>query len=422
MADHNGFVEPPIDPLADTNPSLTIRPVELNQPTLPGWRRTVGLFSLLAAAGLTIATTVVLLTPPPVVTVTSEPNISQQAAPTLEPTLETIAPTAGAEAAFIPNLAPTISAETISLILDVPPAPVNNTTSAFALERDTYNPFTIVPERPRSEVIQYDAVQGDTIYTIADRFGIQPESIAWSNSRSIVLVLRPGDVINIPPVDGVYVQVIGSKTIAEIAASYQVTDPNVVIDSEYNDLFGIAPDTILPSGTWLFIPGGKGEDITWNPGVTVESGTGARAGFVNSFAPGDPGSCGSVDNPGGGAAWANPLPGSSFVRGFSSFHTGIDLSAPTGTPIRAANSGVVIFAGWNSWGFGNLVVLAHGPFLTLYGHMSSIAVGCGQLVAAGTVVGGVGSTGNSSGPHLHFEIRNGNTSTDPLATIPNLGL
>ncbi len=423
MVDNNGFVEPPIDPIADTNPSLTIRPVELDQPSLPGWRRTVGLLSLLAAAGLTIATTIVLLTPisAPVATLTPDP-INQQVAPTLEPTTEVAAPTPGTDAAFIPNLAPTISAETISLILNVPPAPVNDTTSTFALERNTYNPFTIVPERPRNEVIQYDAVQGDSIYTIADRFDIQPESIAWSNSRSIVLVLRPGDVVNIPPVDGVYVQVIGSKTIAEIAASYQVTDPNVVIDSEYNDLFGIAPDTILPSGTWLFIPGGKGEDITWNPGVTVESGTGARAGFVNSFAPGDPGSCGSVDNPGGGAAWANPLPGSSFVRGFSSFHTGIDLSASTGTPIRAANSGVVIFAGWNSWGFGNLVVLAHGPFLTLYGHMSSIAVGCGQLVAAGTVVGGVGSTGNSSGPHLHFEIRNGNTSTDPLATIPNLGL
>lgn len=425
MADNNGFVEPPIDPMADTNPSLTIRPVELGQqPPLPGWRRTVGLISLLAAAGLTIATTLILLTPTPpaVVSVTAQPNNTQQVVPTLEPTVEVVQSSDATSVALVPNLAPTISAETVSQILNAPPVLIDDITSVIALERDTYNPFTIVPERPRSEVIQYDAVQGDTIYTIADRFDIQPESIAWSNSRSIVLVLRPGDIINIPPVDGVYVQVIGSKTIAEIAASYQVTDPNIVVDSEYNDLFGVSPDTILPSGTWIFIPGGKGEDITWNPGVTVESGTGARAGFVNSFAPGDPGSCGNVDNPGGGAAWVNPLPGSTFVRGFSSFHTGIDLSAPPGTPVRAANSGVVIFAGWNSWGFGNLVALAHGPFITLYGHLSSWSVSCGQLVSAGSVIGGVGNTGNSSGPHLHFEIRNSAGSTDPLATIPNLGL
>ncbi len=422
MSNPHGITEPPIDPLADTNPSLTIRPVELGERSLPAWRRAVGFISLLLAAGLTVGTALILASPapapPPALPLpTSEQTQTTTAAATLVATPVPAEPVINVST----NAAAPLDPQVVAALLNAPLAALNSP-SGIAVQRDNLNPFTLVPERARSEVIQYDAAQGDTIYTIAERFGVKPESIAWSNSRRIVQVLRPGDTINIPPADGVYTQVIGSKTIAEIAAEYKITDPYIVLDSEYNDLFGVAPETILPSGSWLFIPGGIGEDITWNPGVTTDESDPTRRGFVTSFAPGDPGSCGNVDNPGGGAAWVNPLPGGTYVRGFTAFHPGIDLSAPPGTPIRAANGGVVIFSGWNSWGYGNTVVLAHGPFLTLYGHMSSIAVGCGQLVSPGSVIGGVGNTGNSSGPHLHFEIRNGNIQTDPLVTIPNLGL
>ena len=106
------------------------------------------------------------------------------------------------------------------------------------------------------------------------------------------------------------------------------------------------------------------------------------------------------------------------MRGFSSWHTGVDLADPIGTPVKAANGGTVIFAGWNSWGYGNTVVLSHGPFSTLYGHMSAIYAHCGQVVSTGTVIGAVGSSGNSSGPHLHFEIRYLDTPQNPTATLP----
>ena len=108
------------------------------------------------------------------------------------------------------------------------------------------------------------------------------------------------------------------------------------------------------------------------------------------------------------------------MRGFYAGHSGLDLSAPQGTPILAANSGPVLYAGWNSWGYGNTVVIGHGPFSTLYGHMSSTAVACGGSVSAGQVIGYVGSTGNSSGPHLHFEIRYQNQPQDPSQT-PGIG-
>ncbi len=422
MVDPHGFVEPPIDPLADTNPSLTIREVA---PPTRGWQKALGILSLLGAAALTAATAFVLISPAPSAMPTSAPETATTAAvvPTdVQPTLEPMV--VAAQPLILdaqPGIMPTIAPAGIASILSVPLQAIPDDSGSLTFVRDTNDPFTIIPDRPRSEVIQYTAVQGDTLNTLAERFKITAESIAWSNNRRIVLVLRPGDVVNIPPVDGVYVQVIGSKTIADIAASYKVTDPYKVTDSEYNNLFGVSPDTILPSGTWIFIPGGEGEPISWNPGVTVDDSSPERRGFITSFASGDPGSCGNVQNPGGGAGWADPLPSGTFVRGFSAWHTGIDLAAPPGTPIMAANSGAVIFAGWNSWGYGNMVALAHGPFVTLYGHMSSIAVRCGQMVTVGTVIGGVGSTGNSSGPHLHFEIRSGNTPTDPLSTLPGLG-
>jgi murein DD-endopeptidase MepM/ murein hydrolase activator NlpD len=418
MQEPYDYNEPPIDPLADTNPSLTIRPVELEEQTVR-WRRTIGLVTLLAAAGLTAATAFLLITPvdTPVTQATLPPD-SSETVMTQMPTIEVLPTTVVQNVEPSMNALPTISAETAASILSAPLSPVmvNN---GIEVVRNIYDPFTIIPDRPRSEVIQYTAVQGDTIYTIAERFKLQPESIGWSNPRRYIGVLRPGDVVNIPPVDGIYIQIVGSKTIADYAAQYQV-DPFAVVDSEYNDLFGTPPETVLPSGTWIFIPGGIGEEITWNPGVTVEE-SGPRRGYIATFAPGDPGSCSNVSNPGGGAGWADPLPGSTFVRGFSSIHTGVDLSASTGTPIHAANSGAVIFSGLNTWGYGYTVVLVHGPFLTLYGHMSDIYVGCGQLVSAGQVIGAVGSTGNSSGPHLHFEIRNGNSPSDPLATLPGLG-
>lgn len=422
MVDPKHIHEPPIDPLADTNPSLTIRKVQIDPHGTAGWRKSVGLLSLLVAAGLTVATAIVLMmpkdTPAPIPTIAVENTLPPPEVPTdavVVPTSVISVPQDGQ------SLIPTVSAETIASILNAPLQNMNTATGSFQIIRDNFDPFTTIPDRPRSEVIQYTAVQGDTIYTIAERFKLKPETIAWSNPRRYIEVLHPGDIINVPPVDGVYTQIIGNKSIADVAATYQVSDPFTVTDSEFNNLFGTSPDTVLPSGTWLFIPGGTGEDITWNPGVTVDTSGGKTQGYVLSFAPGQPGSCNVSNNP-GGTAWANPLPGSTFVRGFSAIHSGVDLSAAPGTPVHAANGGVVIYSGWNNWGYGNLIVVASGPFLELYGHLSSISARCGQIVSAGSVIGGVGSTGNSSGPHLHFEIRFGQTPTDPLATMPGLGL
>jgi murein DD-endopeptidase MepM/ murein hydrolase activator NlpD len=415
MADPNRIPEPPIDPLADTNPSMTIRQVPLHPERRPGGL--MGLVSLLLAAGLTLGALVILLVPGGNPSGPA-PTATPQEIPVTAPPVQDIAPTLSAERIERETLLPTAAPSELTTILNVPLRPVRNFSGAAQVVRNMNDPFTLVADRPRTEVIQYTAVQGDTITAIAEQFGLQPETVGWSNPRRLILALQPGNVLNIPPADGVYFQAVGSRTIADYATIYKISDPYLIIDSEFNQISDLTPESVPPSGTWIFVPGGQGEEITWTVQVEVET-EGPRRGYVANFAPGDPGSCGNVQNPGGGAFWGRPMtPGSyTITRGYSSIHTGIDLAAPPGTPVFAANSGVVVFAGWSTFGYGNMIVLAHGPFLTLYGHLSQINVRCGQLVGVGQSIGGVGNTGNSSGPHLHFEIRDGFTPRDPSATI-----
>lgn len=108
------------------------------------------------------------------------------------------------------------------------------------------------------------------------------------------------------------------------------------------------------------------------------------------------------------------------VRGaYQRFHTGLDMAAPIGTPIYAAQSGQVEVAGWSSWGYGIHAIIDHGNSLeTLYGHMSRLVVRSGQYVERGDVIGYVGSTGWSTGPHLHFEVRVGGTTRNPISYLP----
>ena len=105
------------------------------------------------------------------------------------------------------------------------------------------------------------------------------------------------------------------------------------------------------------------------------------------------------------------------IYGSSRMHTGLDLDADSGDPIYAAAGGVVVSAGWRG-GYGNCVIIDHGDIATLYGHMSSISVGTGEAVTQGSRVGAVGSTGASTGPHLHFEVRINGEPVDPVPYLP----
>ena len=283
------------------------------------------------------------------------------------------------------------------------------------LRRDL-NPLTILPARSRSEVITYAVQPNDTLQSIAERFGLQQSTIIWSNDRFYVNAMRIGLELNILPVDGVYHHVDEPQTVRAIAEQYEV-DPYTIIDSEFNDLYGVTPDVILPEGLYVVVPGGQGstEPIYWDPGIvmtTEESevrGAGVVAGAETAlFAVGDPGSCGRQIVSGGSAPVNPPIfRGYRITQDYAWTHGGIDLAVPEGTPVFAAGGGTVIFKGWSTWGYGYTVVIAHGGTLSIYGHLNGAFVGCGEVVTPGQNIAVTGNSGRSSGPHLHFEIRGG---------------
>ncbi len=394
--------------LADTNP---MRPVE--EHSMPPWRRLAGLFSLIGAALFTAGTLFVLMMPPtPATIVIEEPTAVGEVRTAIATPVPTSAPDPTRAAA--PPM-PTMSFEAGALLLSQPLREIQVDTG-FAIVREPLSPFTFVPDRPRSEIIDYEVVSGDTMFRVAERFGIKPESLAWSNPRSIIGNLRPGMILNIPPIDGAIEMIANDRTIADLARGYGV-DPYAIIDWESNGLYGAVPETVLVSGMEIFIPGGIGEQISWNPPVERRGGDSSGTGGTITFAPGEAGSCGPTANPGGFGGWTRPISGYSWVQGFYAGHSGVDLAAPVGTPVYAALGGTVIFQGWNSFGYGYLIVLAHGPFTTVYGHLSDIYVRCGQSVSPGQTIGASGNSGNSSGPHLHFEIRYLDVPQDPTLTM-----
>ncbi|MBN2471932.1 MAG: M23 family metallopeptidase [Anaerolineae bacterium] len=415
--------EPPIDPLADTNPTQNMPPVSLDDDDLPMWRHVTGIGMLLLALALVIVAGVIFVmpllngdgeaTPPPATDIAAQPtDASAEPAPTRE-----------GQAGLL-SIPATLSPDQIAALLAANPprsldAGEELSVAEAAIPRED-SPFTIVPERPRAEVISYTIEEGDTVEAIATRFGLEKDTIAWSNDRNVVFALRPGNELYIMPVDGVYYRALVDETIQSIADKYDV-DPYDIINSEFNTLFGATPADTIRSGEYVVVPGGTSSynDWTYNPVVERTGGGGggsSDAGYI-SFAPGQPGSCGSQANPGGTGYFGQPLSRYSWVRGFTGYHTGVDLAAPSGTPVYASSPGRVIYRGWNDWGYGYLVVLAHGPFTSFYAHLSSINVGCGQMVGAGALIGGVGTTGNSSGDHLHFEIRYNDIPVDPLLYV-----
>lgn len=354
--------------------------------------------------------------PPP------EPTTAPIVEPTAEPTLPPLEIASVENPTPLPTEPPQVRSAPIDwaqptadpqIVADALAQPVDD--AGETLRRDL-NPLTILPARSRNEVITYAVQPNDTLQTIAERFGLQQSTIIWSNDRFYVNAMRIGLELTILPVDGVYHHVDEPQTVRAIAEEYEV-DPYAIIDSEFNDLYGVTPDVILPEGMFVVVPGGQGstEPIYWDPGIvmtTEESesrGVGVRAGTETAlFAVGDPGSCG-VQVVSGGSPPVNPPIYRNYriTQDYAWTHGGIDLAVPEGTPVFAAGGGTVIFKGWSTWGYGYTVVIAHGGTLSIYGHLNGAFVGCGEVVTPGQNIAVTGNSGRSSGPHLHFEIRGG---------------
>jgi murein DD-endopeptidase MepM/ murein hydrolase activator NlpD len=282
---------------------------------------------------------------------------------------------------------------------------------------------TTIPSRPREEVIKYTVVEGDTVFGIAEKFGLKPETILWGNYYILLddpHALQPGQELNILPVDGTYHQWQQGEGLNGIATYYGVK-PEDIINYPANNLdpsaIGDFTNPNIAPGTWLVIPGGHREFISWSAplGVTRENPASARV-----LGPGacDPISGGAVGY--GAFIWpANKHYLSGFDYTPNANHWGIDIAGNEGEAVYATDAGVVVYAGWNNYGYGNMIMVDHGNnFQSLYGHLSAINVGCGQSVGQGDVIGAIGTTGHSSGPHLHFEIRAISSFVNPWDVLP----
>ncbi len=263
---------------------------------------------------------------------------------------------------------------------------------------------TVFPERPRLDIITYIVKAGDTLFGIAENFNLKPETILWGNFDLLQddpHRLAPDQALNIPPVDGTLYEWHEGDGLNGVASFFGV-EPEDILQWPGNELDpGMDPQNPeIEAGKMLIVPGGRRELISWSaPRIT--RGNPAVAKILG------PGACGSiVDGVVGTGTFIYPTT-TTYLSGFdySSVHAGIDLAGSTGNAIFASDSGVVVYSGWNDWGYGYVVVLDHGTgWQTLYAHLSTINVGCGQSVIQGDVIAGMGSTGNSSGPHLHFEM------------------
>lgn len=258
---------------------------------------------------------------------------------------------------------------------------------------------TDISQKPRDTIITYTVERGDTISTIADKFGISTNTIKWENSLSSD-DLSVGDQLRILPVTGVSYKVSSGDSIYSIAKKLN-TDPQKIADFPFNNFSN--PETFsLVEGQILIVP--DGIKPSEQPYVKPQP---------NYIAQ----SPAQVDFSGGGFHW--PLQGE-ITQGFSWYHTGVDIAGPVGTPIYAAKSGTVAEAscGWN-WGYGCHVLISHGGgWATMYAHMvSTPVVSVGEAVNAGQLIGNRGNTGRSTGPHTHFEIRSPGGNVNPLSYL-----
>lgn len=242
-----------------------------------------------------------------------------------------------------------------------------------------------VPESDRISV--YVVRPGDTLSDIARMHNVSINTIIWANNLKGSKDIRPGQTLIILPISGVKRTIVKGDTLKSLAKTYGA-DANEI--AQYN---GLDPASPLALGTTVIIPGGE---LTSTPVAAKKP---AASGNASPYVGGS----GPVIS----GYFTNPAPGARLTQGVHG-RNGVDLGGARGTPIVAAAGGTVIVSrnsGWNG-GYGNYVVVSHANGTqTLYAHLTNAIVSQGQSVNQGQTIGYMGSTGRSTGVHLHFEVR-----------------
>ena len=251
----------------------------------------------------------------------------------------------------------------------------------------------------------YVVQSGDTASSIAARFNLSLNSILWANGLSAISRLTIGQRLTILPVDGVLHRVKRGDTIGRIASIYNADMDQILAFNNLsaNGAISIDDALVIPNGIMKQVQQpqqrnttllGQLRQILKPPGIkSVPERIGSALRFI----------------------W--PTSASRITQYFSWRHSGVDIAGPSSNKIYAAASGVVIISGWQS-GYGRTVLIDHGNgYRTRYGHASKLYVSSGERVERGEVIAMVGSTGRSTGPHLHFEILRNGVRINPLTHI-----
>lgn len=230
------------------------------------------------------------------------------------------------------------------------------------------------------QITTYTVREGDNLSKIAKMFGVDVGTIYWANNIKRGNIIKPGDVLVILPISGIQYEIKKGDTIESIAKKYK-SDPSEIIS--YN---GIEKDDLI-IGLTIIIPNAELEPVPSSNGISNTAiGT---------------------NGPNLGGYFLRPISGGRKSQGLHGFN-GVDLASSCGSSVFASASGTVIVSrsiGWNG-GYGNYVVISHpNGTQTVYAHLLVVSVVVGQHINQGSIIGAVGSTGRSTGCHLHFEIR-----------------
>lgn len=248
--------------------------------------------------------------------------------------------------------------------------------------------------------IHYVSKSGDTVQKLSKKFHLKPATILRNNKNlRKIKILKPGMSIKILPVDGIAHPVAKSETLGELSKRYDVAlDKLINANALHNpNRLHENQEIIIPNATSIM------RRPTPAKQLSDDNAQRRRALHSRYLSEGD--DMGSIQNTGNHLTW--PTRGvitSGFGWRWFSMHAGLDIAAPTGTPIAAVKEGVVVYSGWMG-GYGQAIDISHGNgMVTRYGHCSELYVQVGQRIRRGQTIAAMGSTGHSTGPHLHFEV------------------
>ncbi len=261
----------------------------------------------------------------------------------------------------------------------------------------SYNPYenalsTVISAKPRDKIVDYEVLGGDTLASIGKKFDISVDTIKWANNLKTDTI-KPGQMLKIPPVTGVVHKVASGDNVYSIAKKYS-TDAQKIVNFPFNDFADL--DTFsLTQGQILYVPDGVIEEekpkyIAQRTVTQIQAGVKGTSNFIW---------------PASGAISQYPV----------WYHMAVDIENASAPPILAADTGTVTYSGCLQWGYGCHIIVDHdNGYQSLYAHMSSLGVSAGEAVSQGQTIGRMGSTGRSTGTHLHFEVRSGGTLLNPL--------